>query len=383
MIYRNLQTEFLRLSKYFKVIALTGPRQSGKTTLCKMVFPDYNFFSMDNSLQVEQIRSNPIEFLKQTAERGAIFDEAHFYPELFTHIKVVADEMPQARFVLTGSSNFMLLEKITESLAGRAALLTLLPLSLAELSEFDLSNTSTLLVKGGYPAVWSKGIPPKDLVSNYYTTYIERDVRQIVNVQDLSKFQIFIRLCASRIGSEFNANALSGEVGVSYMTIHHWLSVLDAAYVVFRLQPFYKNIGKRLVKAPKIYFYDTALACFLLGIENESHLETHPLRGMIFENYVVLEFMKNRYNAGKTNNLLFYRDKSQREVDIVQDFGTQYRGYEIKSSRAFHPDFLNNLNYLKKLLGDSLVSTQVIYDGDNELNTDNNGIVNFRNIKTG
>ena len=164
------------------------------------------------------------------------------------------------------------------------------------------------------------------------------------------------------------------------MTIQHWLSVLEASYVVFRLQPFYKNIGKRLVKAPKIYFYDTALACFLLGIENESHLETHPLRGMIFENYVVLEFMKNRYNAGKTNNLLFYRDKSQREVDIVQDFGTQYRGYEIKSSRAFHPDFLNNLNYLKKLLGDSLVSTQVIYDGDNELNTDNNGIVNFRNI---
>jgi len=381
MITRKLEAEFIRISEVFQVVAVTGPRQSGKTTLCKMIYPDYLYFSMDNALLVEEMRSNPIAFLKNVAKQGAIFDEAHYYPELFTHIKVVVDEMPDAHFVLTGSSNFMLLEKITESLAGRVALLTLLPLSLAELSNFNISNTCNLLLKGGYPAIWSKGISVHDLISNYYNTYIERDVRQIINVVDLSKFQIFIRLCAGRIGSEFNADSFAGEVGVTYHTIQHWLSVLEASYVVFRLQPFYKNIGKRLIKTPKIYFYDTALACFLLGIENENHLETHPLRGMLFENYVVLDFLKSRYNAGKDNNLLFYRDKSQREIDIVQDFGNTYRAYEIKSATAFHSDFLKNLKYLKALLGDTLVSTQVIYDGDSEMDIAENGFVNFRNVK--
>jgi predicted AAA+ superfamily ATPase len=346
-----------------------------------MVFSDYSYFSMDNALSIEEIRINPIAFLRKYAKQGAIFDEAHYYPELFKHIKVVADEMPDARFVLTGSSNFMLLEKITESLAGRAALLTLLPLSLAELTDFDTSNTDTLIVKGGYPAIWSKNITPRDLISNYYNTYIERDMRQIIKVMDLSRFQTFIRLCAGRTGSEFSADSLANEIGVSYHTVQHWLSVLEASYVVFRLHPFYKNVGKRLIKTPKLYFYDTALACFLLGIENENHLETHPLRGMLFENYVVLELLKNRYNAGKDNNLLFYRDKSQREIDIVQDFGATCRAFEIKSATAFRPDFLNNLKYLKSLLGDALVSTQVIYDGNSIIDIQENGVVNFRNVE--
>jgi predicted AAA+ superfamily ATPase len=384
MINRVLSKEVLRLSQGFKVVAVTGPRQSGKTTLCRMVFPDYNYFNLENPLTVEEISSNPTAFLNRYAANGVIFDEAQKYPELFSFIQVVADEHPDYKFVLTGSSNFLLLEKITQSLAGRVGMLTLLPLSLEEIKgtpDYEQGNdTDTLLFKGGFPAVWSGTLQPQDVVGNYYNTYIERDVRQIVNIKDLSKFQMFIRLCAGRIGSEFNASSLSNEVGVTFMTIQQWLSVLEASYVIFRLHPFFQNIGKRLVKSPKIYFYDSALLCFLLGIENSRQLETHPLRGLIFENYVVMEFLKSRYNAGKPNNLLFYRDKSQREIDIVQEFGWQYKAYEIKSAQVFQSDFLVNLNYLKSLLGDSLVSTQVIYDGETEVPTPDNGYMNFRSI---
>jgi hypothetical protein len=216
---------------------------------------------------------------------------------------------------------------------------------------------------------------------NYYNTYVERDVRQLLNIQDLSKFQMFIRLCAGRVSYEFNASSLSNEVGVTVHTIQNWLSILEASYIIFRLPPFFRNIGKRLIKTPKIYFYDTGLLCFLLGIENENHLQTHPLRGAIFENLVVLEFLKERFNAGKLSNLYFYRDKSQREVDILQEFADNFKGYEIKSASNFHSDFTNNLNYLKGVLGDRLISTQVIYDGEEEIDSEENGLANFRNIK--
>ena len=380
MINRKLNDEILRLAKYFKVVAVTGPRQSGKTTLCKMAFPDYAYFNLEKIRTIEEIERSPEDFLVQYGKNGVIFDEAQNYPYLFKAIKTVSDEHPDFRFVLTGSSNFLLLEKITESLAGRVALNTLLPLSLSELGEKATHDTDTLLFNGGFPAIWCDNMPQQDVVRNYYNTYIERDLRQIINLKNLSNFQKFIRLCAGRIGCEFNATSLSNEVGVSYMTIQEWLSILEASYVVFRLQPFYKNIGKRLIKTSKIYFYDTAIVCFLLGIENEEQLKTHPLRGAIFENYVVLEFLKGRFNAGKTNNLFFYRDKSQREIDIVQEFSYQYRAYEIKSATSFNADFFSNLNYLKNILGDELLSTQLIFDGKTEIDTPQNGTVNFRNI---
>ena len=381
-IYRDLDEEVKRLKSYFPVVVLTGPRQSGKTTLSKNLFPHYHYVDMMRVAEREQIAVAPESFLKQYAA-GLIVDEAQNYPELFPYIKIVADEIPNSNFILTGSNNFSLMEKVTESLAGRAATLSLLPFSLKELGEEKaLSPTDTLLFNGGYPAVWANHIPASDVSRQYYNTYIERDVHQLINIKDLSKFQIFIRLCAGRIGSEFNAQSLSNDIGVSHHTIQHWLSILEASYVVFRLQPFYENIGKRLIKTPKIYFYDTGLVCFLLGIETPEQLKTHPLRGAIFENYVVLEFLKNRFNAGKPNNLFFYRDKSQREVDIVQQFGYQYRAYEIKSAIAFHSDFLNNLKYLKNLLGDRLLTTKVIYDGTSELNADENGSINFRSVNT-
>jgi predicted AAA+ superfamily ATPase len=380
MIRRELESELLRLSKVFKVIALTGPRQSGKTTLCKMVFPEYAYFNLEKISTIEEIAKSPEDFLMQYGEKGVIFDEAQNYPILFKAIKVIVDENPHFRFVLTGSSNFPLLAKITESLAGRVALNTLLPLSLSELGSEKNTDTDTLLFNGSFPAVWGDKMLPRDIVGNYYNTYIERDVRQIINIKNLHNFQKFIRLCAGRIGSEFIASNLSNEVGVTVKTIQEWLTRLEVSYVIFHLQPFYKNIGKRLVKTPKIYFYDTAIVCFLLGIETAEQLKTHPLRGAIFENYVVLEFIKQRYNTGKPNNLFFYRDKSQHEVDIVQEFSYQYKAYEIKSATSFNSDFFTSMNYLKNILKDDLVSTQLIFDGKTEITTQQDGTINFRNI---
>ena len=379
-INRDLSKEIRRLKAYFPVIILTGPRQSGKTTLSKKLFDCFHYVDMMRATDRQIIASSPESFLKQYAG-GLIIDEAQNYPELFPYIKIVADELPESNFILTGSNNFSLMEKVTESLVGRAATLALLPLSLHELG-VEMANLSTdmLLFNGGYPAVWANNIPASDVSRQYYNLYVERDVRQLINIKDLSKFQIFIRLCAGRIGTEFNSQSLSNEVGVSYHTINSWLSVLEASYLVFRLQPFYQNIRKRLVKTPKIYFYDTAVICFLLGIESYEQLKTHPLRGAIFENYVVLEFLKNRYNSGKSNNLFFYKDKSQCEIDILQQFGHQYAAYEVKSAPTFHSEFSGNLNYLKKLLGDTLVKRQVIYDGDSDLDIPDNGVMNFRRI---
>ncbi|MDR3133271.1 MAG: ATP-binding protein [Prevotellaceae bacterium] len=379
MIYREITKEFERLLPHFRVLVITGPRQSGKTTLSKAYFSSYTYFNMEDTRIREQIAAAPKAFLEQYAAKGIVIDEAQQYPALFSDIQVIADAHPDYRFVLTGSSNFTLIRNITQSLAGRVALFTLLPLSLAELKDKIAADTDTLLFNGGFPAVWANGTPAYDVCRNYYNTYVERDVRNLINVKNLSKFQTFIRLCAGRVGCEFNASALSNETGVSAPTINEWVSILEASYVLFRLQPFYKNIGKRLVKMPKIYFYDTAMVCFLAGIENAQQLATHPLRGGIFENMAVLEFIKQRYNAGKDANLFFYRDKSQREVDIVQDLGNKYHAYEVKSAKAFHPGFLDNLKYLKNILGDSLVRTQVIYDGETDIPTDENGMVNFRN----
>ncbi len=378
---RKLHNELERLSELYAVIVVTGPRQSGKTTLCKNQFSNYHYINLENISIREQIVTAPKAFLEQY-QQGLIIDEAQYAPELFSYIQVIVDENEDARFILTGSSNFSLMEGITQSLAGRAAILTLLPLSLQELGELIHQNdTNALLFKGGYPAVWAKDIPAQDVSRNYYNTYIERDVRQLLNIKDILRFQTFIKLCAGRIATEFNASALSNEVGVSVPTIQEWLSVLEASYILFRLPPFFRNIGKRLVKAAKLYFYDTSLLCFLLGIENEQQLTTHPLRGAIFENIVVLEFYKNRYNQGKSTNLYFYRDKSQKEVDLIEEKGAKLYAYEIKSAKSFTRGFVSSLDYLRKVIGEDIVSTQVIYDGENDIYSPNNGVVNFRNIK--
>jgi len=380
IIKRTLSEELKRLSEFYAVIVITGPRQSGKTTLSKMEFPDYHYVNMENISLRHQIMESPMAFLEQH-QKGLVIDEVQNVPELFSYIQVVADNNENSRFILTGSSNFSLLEKVTQSLAGRLAILTLLPLSLQEIGNLKDKSTNQLIFWGGYPAVWGKKIPVQDVTQNYYNTYIERDVRQILNVKNLNAFQTFIRLCAGRVGTEFNASALSNEIGVSVPTIKEWLSVLEASYVVFRLHPFSRNIGKRLIKTPKIYFYDTALVCYLLGIENEEQLSTHPLRGAIFENLMVLDFFKNKFNKGKIPHFYFYRDKSQIEIDLLEEKGIHLLAYEIKSATSFTKNFANNIKYLKNILGNTILSTTIIFDGNESIISNENSIVNFRDIK--
>ncbi|WP_172914837.1 ATP-binding protein [Capnocytophaga canis] len=379
-IRRELSSELIRLSDFYSVLVVTGPRQSGKTTLCKVNFPSYHYVNMEDIALREQIMLNPKAFLKQFP-KGLIIDEVQNVPELLSYIQLVVDEDNSRKFVLTGSNNFSLMQGITQSLAGRVSVFTLLPLSLQELGDIPYrTDTNTLIINGGYPAVWAKKIPVQDVSRNYYNTYIERDVRQLMKVKNLSNFQTFMKLCAGRVGTELNINALSNEIGISSPTLKEWFSILEASYIVFRLPPFFKNIGKRLVKSPKIYFYDTGLACFLLGIETPQQLAVHPLRGVLFENMVVLEFFKNKFNKGVLPNYYFYRDKNQKEVDLIEEKANEMKAYEIKSAQLFNKNFIKNLDYIKNLLGEDVVSTQVIYDGELTVHSSENGMVNFRNI---
>lgn len=379
MYIRHIQSEVERLSLTFPVLSITGPRQSGKTTLCKMVFPQYHYINLEQESVRLAIQSNPVEFLKQF-HSGVIVDEAHYLPEIFSAIQVLVDEDKARRFVLSGSSNFLLLQNISQSLAGRVAILRLLPFSLSELgaSAAPLS-TDTLLLRGSFPAIWGDGRPVWNVYDSYFSTYIQRDVRLVTNIRDINLFTKFIRLCASRVGSEFNSSALANEVGVSVKTIQGWLSVLQTSYVVFTLQPYYRNIGKRLIKAPKLYFYDTGLLCYLLGLHTETDVAACPIRGALFENLVVSDCLKERYHKGLDNNLFFYRDRAH-EVDLLQEESMHIRAYEIKSATVIHSEFFKSLTYLRDTLKESLLSTQVIYDGTMEMPIEENGYINYRNV---
>ena len=274
-----------------------------------------------------------------------------------------------------------MLQHVTQSLAGRASIFSLPPLSLNEI-DISASETSTdeLLYKGLYPAAYSVGTPPSRLYANYYSTYIERDMHQLIKVKDLSQFQLFIRLCAGRVGSEYNFAALSNETGVSAPTIKEWLSILEASYIIFKLPPFHTNINKRLVKSPKLYFYDTGILCLLLGIENPQQLSTHPLRGAIFENLVVAEFIKANLNAGKLPNCYFYRDNRGVEIDLIKQSGNEFCLYEIKSSKTFNPTFLKNIKIVSNILGEQVCKSAVLYDGKETRTSQTEGIYNFRNF---
>ena len=378
---RTIEKEVLRLAQYYHVITITGPRQSGKTTLCKKVFPDYEYINLeDETIRVDIDQSRKSYFVAH--RHGLIIDEAQNMPEVFSIVQVVVDEYEDARFVLTGSNNFLLMQKITQSLAGRTALLTLLPLSIAELPGISKETSPyELMYRGFYPAIWSKNIPAEDVYRQYFSTYIQRDIQQVLNIRHLSEFRRFLVMCAARGGKEFNAKSKCAELGVSIPTVQEWMNVLEASYVAFRLQPFYRNINKRLIKTPKIYFYDVGLVCFLLGIKDAQQVETHPLRGQIFENMVVCDKLKNLYNEGRDNNMFFYRDKGQHEIDIIQEEGEDLLAYEIKLAPAIHPDFYKNLNYFRALFPDQTKSTMVINTGVEENRLPENGHIHFTSLE--
>ena len=387
LINRDLESTIKEVYNHFPVITLTGPRQSGKTTLCRMVFPDMPYVNLEDLSTLAEVQADPKGFLGKHPN-GLIIDEAQNYPEIFSYLQVLVDDAlfkgrRDLHYVVTGSNNFALLEKVTQSMAGRTSLMTLLPLSTKELaSDRGDIETSELILFGGYPAVWmAEPQARRMLLSNYYSTYVERDIRKLINIKDLQAFQTFIRLCAARIGQEFNASNLAVETGVAVNTIRHWLSILSASYVVYLLHPYYANIGKRLTKMPKLYFYDTGLASFLLGIQTTEQMDTHPLRGSLFENFVVNDIMKFGSNRGAEEQLFFYRDKSKHEVDVLWLLPGKVEAYEVKSCKTYSQDLFSNLTYLKTLLKDNLSKTMVIYDGDQENFENDSGFCNFRHLK--
>ena len=380
MIYNRLaERTLVGFSKHFPIISVTGPRQSGKTTLCRATFKDYDYVNLEDE-EIRNIVEQDIKGFLRAHAKGLIIDEAHHLPEIFSALQIVADEDDSRRYVISGSSNWLMMQNISQSLAGRVAFIRLLPLSLEELGQESSTETDSLICKGFYPAIWGKGRPYNTVYDSYYSTYIQRDVRQIVNIRDMNAFRKFVRLCATRVGCEFVASNLAAEIGISVKTAQGWLSVLESSYVLFQLQPYYRNIGKRLTKTPKIYFYDTGLACYLLGLHTPADVSNSPLRGALFENMVIANMLKECYNSGLDSNFYFYRDKSQHEVDLLKEEGSQLYAYEIKSATALHKDFFRNLDYLRGLYGNNVQLTQVVYDGEQEWEKPDNGFVNFRHL---
>ncbi|MHC1777469.1 MAG: ATP-binding protein [Lentimicrobium sp.] len=379
-LQREIESEVLGMADLYPVLTITGPRQSGKTTLVKHLFGHLPYYSFENPDTRFLVESDPRTFLQKNS-KGAILDEIQNIPDLISYLQQIVDERSdEVKFILTGSNQFSLMDKVTQSLAGRTAVIKLLPLSLNEIGEQAGAATDDLLIKGFYPGVYAKNISPYKAYRNYYETYIERDLHKLIQVKDISLFQHFIRICAGRAGNLVNLSAIAGETGVSVGTVKAWITILEASYIVFLLLPFSDNIGKRYIKSPKIYFYDVGLLCFLLGIEDRDQLSRDPLRGAIFENMVVVELMKKRFNKGLDSNLYFYRDSNHSEVDIVIRRGRDLQPVEVKSSRTFHPDFLKQFINFKGTFPERMIDPVLVYDGQMEQKVMEIEVVNFRNM---
>lgn len=379
-INRAISNCILEANRYFSVITITGPRQSGKSTLLRHLFPEIQYFSLEDPDIRLTAQDDPRGFLNGCSQ-SVILDEIQNVPSLLSYIQGIVDSDSNRRFYLTGSAQLNLLSQVTQSLAGRTAIFELLPLALNEISEasHDMS-TDDIMYDGFYPAVWSGRNIAKLLYPNYLKTYIERDVRQLLAIKDLDVFQRFIRLCAARIGSIFNASELSNELGVAVSTINAWLSVLQASYIVYMLPPFFTNTRKRLTKSPKIYFTDCGLASYLLGIDSAQMLNRDKMRGHLFENMVIMQALKHRFNQGQNGGLYFYRDSNGNEVDLLVQRGSVYDCYEIKSSETFSPDFIKGLNSFASAFPDFCAGRTVVYNGNPLPDFKGVAVSNFRDL---
>lgn len=368
LIPRQLQPVLLSRAKQYPVVTITGPRQSGKATLCQQAFPDKPYTNLERPDLRDFARSDPRGFLAQFDDRGAVIDEIQRVPELLSWIQVEVDEKKQmGQFILTGSHQFDLSREISQSLAGRTSLLKLLPLSISELSNVNVYqslSTDALIHKGGYPAIYERQLDPAMLLGDYFETYVQRDLRELIQLKNIQLFEKFVRLSAGRVGQVLNLQSLANDVGVSGHTINEWMSLLEASYISFRLPPWFANIGKRLIKSPKLYFYDVALAAWLMGISREEHLHTHPLRGYLFENMVVLEVLKTIHNRGEKPNMYFYRDSGQHEADILLDGGEGIRLFEVKSAQTVARGAMNPTRTIAGILGDRVKSMSLVYGGE-------------------
>jgi hypothetical protein len=379
-IPRLISEEALASAKEFPILTITGPRQSGKTTLSKHLFGHLPYYNLENPDTRDLIAADPRAFIRQNPD-GAIIDEIQRLLEIMSYIQTTVDENKNSRFVITGSNQFSMLEKVSQSLAGRTVILKLLPFCLEEIAVVSANLTvDELIFMGSLPAIYSEGRQPARVYRNYYETYVERDVRQLINVKDISLFRKFMKLCAGRTGQILNASQLANETGVAVNTIKAWLSVLETSFIIYLLPPWYDNISKRLVKSPKMYFYDVGVATYLLGIKSAEQVERDPLRGGLFENMVINEIVRKFYNSGQDADVFFYRDKQGNEVDALVKSGQDIIPVEIKSSETFHSEFLKNLKHFQAIYPERILKSILVYAGKSEQEVKKINIVNYKNI---
>lgn len=366
IVNREIAKAFLNVMGKYPIIALTGPRQSGKTTFLKTILPNFKYVSLENPDNRNFAETDPNGFLKEYSSY-VIFDEIQRVPALFSYIQTIADEGGiMGRFILSGSQNFHLLRNITQSLAGRVAILKLFPFDFQELKGSDLLNTDYLenLVKGFYPAIYDREIPSSTFYSNYVQTYVQRDVSEMISIRDIRMFQNFLGLCASRAGQLLNMNSMANECGISQPTAKSWISILENSYVVFTLQPFHNNFSKRIVKTPKLYFYDTGLLCFLLKIKSAEQLITHPFKGSLFENFMIAEYVKRMYHKGEVQDIYFWRDSAGHEVDLIIHEGKTTAAIEFKATQTIMSDLFKGIKYFDELSKIKNISKSLVYAGN-------------------
>jgi predicted AAA+ superfamily ATPase len=382
MIHRTVQDKIEQISKKMPVITITGPRQSGKTTLAKHIFPNHTYINLE-SPKIRNLATIDPQAFFDSYSNSLILDEVQRVPDLLSYIQVIVDQSQKnGQFVLTGSENLLLSEKVNQSLAGRTHISTLLPLSLEELQllSVSLDNYMPYLCKGFYPKLYTEDIPHTDWLSAYVQTYVERDIRQLINIKNLKQFQTFLGLCAGHVGQVVNHTALSNAVGVHNTTIKEWLSTLEATYIAFTLQPYHNNFKKRLIKSPKLYFYDTGLACMLLDIPDARSLAWHALRGGLFENFVIVELLKRYLNRGLRPRFYFWRDSNGVEIDLLIEREGRLLAIEIKSTQTLTSFPTNNLKSFTQLIGDNALEPYIVYGGDHNFHLQGIQVLSWKTL---
>lgn len=383
MIARNITTALQDLEGKYPVRTVTGPRQSGKTTLLRSLYPDKHYFSLETPDIREQIAEDPNSFFKKYGHQ-LILDEVQRVPKLLSYIQTIVDDDRSADFVLSGSQNLLMLEQISQSLAGRSSLFYLLPFSVEELKNtpFQETDYEDWIFKGGYPRIYDRAIPPERFYPDYIETYVQRDVRQVKSIGNLNLFTRFLSICAGHIGQTINYSQLAKQVGISVTSVQNWLSVLETSFIIYQLNPYFRNFNKRLVKSSKLYFYDTGLACSLLRLRTKDALDNYYQKGALFENFVLNEISKSYFNRGERPPIYFWRDQKGHEIDILLDLGGELLPIELKSGRTFSGSFFKNLRWFERVADLPIRQNIVIYGGDRDWEMEYGKLLSWRNLNT-
>ncbi len=381
MIKRTIENEAKLLMKEFPITAILGPRQSGKTTLAQKLFPKYAYVSLEDIDHRNFAQNDPRGFLERYS-KNVIFDEIQKTPELISYMQTKVDQSKQkGQFVITGSHNFLLMEQISQSLAGRVGIARLLPFSCFEVEQYGITNVDELIFGGFYPRIYEEHIRPKTFYKNYISTYIEKDLRQLKNIDKLETFIKFMKILAGRTGQILNTKSISEDCGISHNTVNEWISVLETSFVICKLKPYHKNYNKRIIKSPKIYFTDTGLVCSLLGIRKHQDFDYHFLKGQIFETYVVGELLKGNYNNGEIYDIFYWKDNHKKEIDIIIDFGSSHFAIEVKSGKTVQEKYFDNLKYWHQVSNADYENLYLIYGGDGHYKRNNINVVGWNMIE--